>query len=119
MCSVYLCGMLCQAFPPREMVRYLLLNCFARVRGNMRSTLILLAHGGGGTLIAWQGVSAVTPDQAFKKKNVLAIAHQEQGSARRGGSEEEATKRRELTAPRFPFYKPWAKGGVMTQSNTL
>ena len=86
-------------------------------------------HGGDETLTAWQGVSAVVQDQALKKKNVLAITHQEKDSERRRGSEEEAKKsrqqraglktKRELTALRSPFYKPRVKGGMMTQSDAL
>ena len=59
-------------------------------------------------MTARQGVSAVTPDQAVKKKHVLAIAHQlldrersEEVRGKRRASEAPSRERREEVAKRM------------------
>ena len=61
-----------------------------------RSELVRLAARGWRNATARQGVSAVTSDQALKKKHVLAITHKQRAkSQRRGGNKEKPTKSQE------------------------
>ena len=69
-------------------------------------------HGGGETLTAQPGVSAVIPDQALRKKHVLAITHQERAKGRQQRASNEEPRRKGNGST---FYNPSVMGGVVTR----
>ena len=115
-----------QSVPPwdatPELMMWHVISCLITLPGLVATCALhwsIWLHRGSGMSTAWQGISAVAPDQAFKEE---ACSGNRTPIVRRSEAKRPVKSRAEskesLTAPRSPFYKPRAKGGVMSRKRS-